>query len=58
MSKEEILMEIARLNRRIDMLVLLEHDAITNGPFDIWGMFTERICDYELEIIDLKRKII
>lgn len=57
MSKKEILMEISRLKRRIDVLILLESDAWEYGPFEVAGMFTNRICDYELEIFSLEQKL-
>lgn len=43
---------------RIEMLAILEFDAFIYGPYDLCDMYADRIYEYQIEIINLKRQLL
>lgn len=57
MTRHEILSEIDKMFSKLCFLKAIEFEAYHNGPFDMQPVYTERILQTRLKIIELKHKL-
>lgn len=57
MTRDELIELINRKNSRCTFFQLMEAESEENGPFDLSLMWSEKIYQITLEIIELKHKL-